>query len=127
MNYFIAFAIFGAIMVFIWWQTKKAHREPKKLDFTPNFNAYLTDDEITLLKLINNYRDGKGLPILMSEKMHSTVANMRTSYFVDVGEVSHVLFYKHNEILRDRNVRCAENVAYAYHSPQGVFNGWKNS
>ena len=85
--------------------------------------------EIEILELINAHRINLGLNTLNDMSTIKAQAYGHTDYMIENEEVSHANFYqrKNNLINQAGAVSVAENVAYAFSTPQSVVNAWLNS
>jgi uncharacterized protein YkwD len=85
--------------------------------------------EIEVLELINNHRINVGLSPLNGMSDIKAQAYGHTDYMVTNEEVSHANFFqrKSNLINHSGAVSVAENVAYAFSTPESVVNAWLNS
>jgi len=86
-------------------------------------------NEVEILELINNYRITKGLTPLHNMSIIKAQAYGHTEYMLEKDEVSHANFYQRKKNLIDNAgaVSVAENVAYAFSTPESVVNAWINS
>ncbi len=86
-------------------------------------------NEIEILELINNHRISIGLIALQNMSTIKAQAFGHTDYMIDKSEISHDNFLRRSSNLKDNPgaLRVAENVAYAYSSPESVVNAWLNS
>lgn len=91
--------------------------------------ANLSSLELEILDLINQHRSELGLHTLEQLNVVSNVADTHTSYMIENDQVSHDNFNQRVALLMSnanaKNV--GENVAYGYHTAQGVVSGWLNS
>lgn len=85
--------------------------------------------EIEILELINNHRITNGLSTLNNMDEIKAQAYGHTDYMIDNSEVSHDNFYNRKQNLQNNvgAINVAENVAYAFSSPESVVNAWLNS
>jgi uncharacterized protein YkwD len=85
--------------------------------------------EVEILELINNHRISLGLSTLNGLDAIKAEAFGHTDYMIDNNEVSHANFFSRKNSLMTHAgaVSVAENVAYAFSSPQSVVNAWLNS
>lgn len=94
-----------------------------------NKPANLSSLELEILDLINQHRSTLGLNTLEQLNVISNVADTHTSYMIENDQVSHDNFNQRVALLTSnanaKNV--GENVAYGFHSAQGVVSGWLNS
>ena len=88
-----------------------------------------TTDEASVLTLVNNYRASFGLNKLEKIDYISIKSEEHDNYMITIGTVSHNYFQDRYEnlvqVIGAKNV--AENLAYNYTTPEGVFNAWLNS
>ncbi|MBT8259743.1 MAG: CAP domain-containing protein, partial [Bacteroidia bacterium] len=85
--------------------------------------------EVEILDLINQHRASLSLNRLNSMSEIKAEAYGHTDYMIENNEVSHEFFYqrKANLVSKVGASKVAENVAYAFSSPQSVVNAWLNS
>ena len=85
--------------------------------------------EVEVLELINNHRINIGLQPLSNMSRIKAEAYGHTDYMIENDEVSHANFFqRQNNLMSEVGaVSVAENVAYAYSSPESVVNAWLNS
>lgn len=119
-------AIIALIGILIYFYKKKKTQKAIQ-PFVSGFDQVLTENELILISLINSYRDKNDLPVLHLDNTHCQLAQTRVNYCLEVGVITHDYFFKHNKILTDQRVSCAENLAMAYSSPKSILNAWKNS
>lgn len=91
--------------------------------------ADLSGLEIEILDLINQHRSQLGLNTLEQLNVISNVADTHTTYMIENDQVSHDNFNQRVALLTSNaNAKTVgENVAYGFHSAQGVVTGWLNS
>jgi len=94
-----------------------------------NYVPQTKANEVEILELINNYRITKGLTPLHNMSIIKAQAYGHTEYMLEKDEVSHANFYQRKKNLIDNAgaVSVAENVAYAFSTPESVVNAWINS
>lgn len=95
-------------------------------------NTYVPETkamETEILDLINAHRLELGLNALQGLDAIKAEAYGHTDYMIDNSEVSHANFYsRRNNLMNNAGATSvAENVAYAFSSPQSVVNAWLNS
>lgn len=95
-------------------------------------NSYVPETkamEIEILNLINDHRASMDLITLNSMSDIKAEAYGHTDYMIKNNVVSHEYFYQRKANLEKKvgAVRVAENVAFAFSSPQSVVNAWLNS
>ncbi|MEZ4782017.1 MAG: CAP domain-containing protein [Flavobacteriaceae bacterium] len=85
--------------------------------------------EVEVLELINTHRISLGLTPLNAMNVIKAQAYGHTDYMIKNDEVSHANFYqrKNNLINQAGAISVAENVAYAFSTPESVVNAWLNS
>lgn len=85
--------------------------------------------EVEILDLINQHRASLNLNRLSNMPEIKAEAYGHTDYMIEKNEVSHEYFYqrKANLVNKVGANKVAENVAYAFSSPQSVVNAWLNS
>jgi uncharacterized protein YkwD len=85
--------------------------------------------EVEVLELINTHRISLGLAPLNGMNAIKAQAYGHTDYMIKNDEVSHANFYqrKNNLINQAGAISVAENVAYAFSTPESVVNAWLNS
>jgi len=85
--------------------------------------------EVEILELINSHRINIGLTPLNGMSAIKGQAYGHTDYMIENDEVSHANFYqrKNNLINNAGAISVAENVAYAFSTPESVVNAWLNS
>lgn len=85
--------------------------------------------EVEILDLINKHRESLSLNKLNDMSAIKSEAYGHNNYMIENDEVSHANFFKRKDNLVKNvgAVAVAENVAYAFSSPQSVVNAWLNS
>ena len=85
--------------------------------------------EVEVLELINNHRINIGLSPLNGMTTIKAQAYGHTDYMIENDEVSHANFFQRkNNLINDAGaLSVAENVAYAFTTPESVVNAWLNS
>jgi uncharacterized protein YkwD len=85
--------------------------------------------EIEILELINSHRINIGLTPLNGMSAIKAQAYGHTDYMIVNDEVSHANFFqrKNNLMNQAGAISVAENVAYAFSTPESVVNAWLNS
>lgn len=104
--------------------------EEDKIDaITSSYVPQTKTIEVEVLELINSHRINLGLTPLNDMKAIKAQAYGHTDYMIENDEVSHANFFqrKNNLISTAGAVAVAENVAYAFSSPESVVNAWLNS
>lgn len=95
-------------------------------------SSYVPDTkaiEIEVLELINDHRISMGLNALNDMSTIKAEAFGHTDYMIENDEVSHANFYQRRANLIDNAgaTSVAENIAYAFSSPESVVNAWLDS
>ncbi|GAA4270716.1 CAP domain-containing protein [Aquimarina gracilis] len=92
---------------------------------TPNETSVA--DEI--LRLVNEHRQGQGLPVLEKSSTADQLAIEHSRYMIAQGEISHDnRDAKFDELKDKENARgFGENVAFGQSSAQSVMTAWLNS
>jgi uncharacterized protein YkwD len=87
------------------------------------------DNEIELVKLINEYRVGKGLDELVIINHISYKSAEHNEYMIRNNVVNHAFFQERSDnLIRVLGaVKVSENVAYNYNEPQLALSAWLNS
>lgn len=104
--------------------------EEDKIDaITSSYVPQTKTIEVEVLELINSHRINIGLSPLNGMNTIKAQAYGHTDYMIENDEVSHANFYqrKNNLINQAGAVSVAENVAYAFSTPESVVNAWLNS
>ena len=104
--------------------------EEDKIDaITSSYVPQTKTIEVEVLELINSHRINIGLTPLTGMNTIKAQAYGHTDYMIENDEVSHANFYqrKNNLINQVGAVSVAENVAYAFSTPESVVNAWLNS
>lgn len=104
--------------------------EYEKTDaFEANYVPETKLEEVEILDLINQHRESLDLSRLESLSAIKSEAYGHTDYMIENDKVSHEYFFqrKANLINKVGAIKVAENVAYAFSSPQSVVNAWLNS
>jgi len=104
--------------------------EDKKIDAI--VSSYVPETklvEVEILDLINQHRATLNLNKLQNMSTIKSVAFGHTDYMIENNEISHANFFQRKEALVDNAgaIAVAENIAYAFSSPQSVVNAWLNS
>lgn len=88
-----------------------------------------TPDEIEVMDLVNNYRQGLGLRTLEKIDYISIKSEEHNEYMISTGAMNHNFFQDRAESLIQvlGAVNVSENLAYNYSTAQAVFNAWLNS
>lgn len=88
-----------------------------------------SQEEIELMKIINDYRASIGKNTLQKVDYMSVKSEEHDLYMISKGGISHDYFQDRYEDLVENlgAVNVSENVAYNYSTPQSVFNAWMNS
>ncbi|WP_109851709.1 CAP domain-containing protein [Aquimarina sp. AU58] len=86
----------------------------------------ITDE---ILKLVNEYRQTKGLEALAKNTTAEELAADHTRYMISKGTINHDNFDAKFDTLREKEnaTGMAENVASFYPDAQSVVDGWINS
>ncbi|PKV49775.1 uncharacterized protein YkwD [Aquimarina sp. MAR_2010_214] len=92
---------------------------------TPN-EISITDE---ILKLVNEYRQNKGLAALTKNTTAEQLAADHTRYMISKGVINHDNFDAKFKTLQEKEnaTGMAENVANFYPDAQSVVTGWINS
>jgi len=104
--------------------------EEDKIDaITSSYVPQTKTIEVEVLELINSHRINLGLTPLNGMNAIKAQAYGHTDYMIENDEVSHANFFqrKNNLINNSGAISVAENVAYAFSSPESVVNAWLNS
>jgi len=104
--------------------------EDKKIDAI--VSSYVPETklvEVEILDLINQHRATLNLNELQNLSTIKSVAFGHTDYMIENNEISHANFFQRKEALVDNvgAIAVAENIAFAFSSPQSVVNAWLNS
>ena len=85
--------------------------------------------EVEVLELINSHRINIGLQPLNGMSTIKAEAFGHTDYMIENDEVSHANFFQRKNNLMNNvgALTVAENVAYAFSTPESVVNAWLNS
>lgn len=88
-----------------------------------------TELESEILQLVNNHRESLGLHPLLKLDIISNVASTHTNYMISIDEVNHDNFPTRQRDLVDnaQAKSVGENVAYGFHTAQGVVSAWIRS
>ncbi len=89
----------------------------------------LSEDENSLLDVINEYRQSIGLNKLIMNPSIYEFAKEHNTYMIENSSISHTNFsLRAEKVKKNTNAKnVAENVARFYHNNTGVLNGWINS
>ena len=100
-----------------------------KSDSYPDVSYSYTVSELEVLDLINNYRIANGLNILEKIDYVSIKSEEHNNYMIITNSVTHNGFVSRSEdIIKVLGAqKIAENIAYNYRSPKGVFDAWIKS
>ncbi len=82
-----------------------------------------------ILKLVNEYRQSKGLSILEKSETAEQLATEHTQYMISKGGIGHDNIDDRFKVLKEKEnaTGFAENVAAGQNSAQSVMNSWINS
>jgi uncharacterized protein YkwD len=78
-----------------------------------------------LADLVNQYRASNGLPALTVDATVSGLAREHSAAMAKAGQLGHDDFP--SRVKRSGYSMCVENVGWNYRSPQGQFDGWRES
>ncbi len=123
LNYLLAFALlFGTFSC-----SKDDDSLPEEGDNKELVNEISVADEI--LKLVNEYRDSKGLSAITTNETANQLAVDHSKYMIAKGNINHDNFDQKFKTLREKEnaTSIAENVASSYPDAKSVMEGWINS
>lgn len=104
-------------------QQKTKHQDPKPLNSYRNYT--LTDFDLNLIRLINEYRVSLNLFELKESSHLSNVSYSHSIYMSKKGKISHD--FAVNRQAEFPNSNMGEVVAYNYINPESVLEAWKKS
>lgn len=102
--------------------------EFKHNNFNPDNNIeVLTNEEIDLLELLNQYRVENKLERLKVDAIFHQVALQRTTTMISENNISHAGFALAIQPIVQIGLSAGENIAYGYNSNESVLRAWISS
>jgi len=89
----------------------------------------MSDNEMALLKMINEHRASVGASKLILDSTIYNYAALHNAYMIDQNSISHTNFDTRSQTVKvqTKAANVSENVARFFSSNNGVVNGWLNS
>lgn len=122
----ILFIVFASVVVCGLFQSCSYNETNINNYYYPIVEDNLTPEELELVRLLNQYRESKGLNPLIPEKLACEVCDIRN--LQDIENNLHPSHLHWSQMMIDAKVNIGDHLwAYNYATPQDLLNGYLSS